>query len=78
MPVAWQRYWRSGNPGDGVLGRGWNPFWRAAFRSRIRIGLRGAPSGDFVAFPGCRAATNLLRRPKMLADAQRRRQLAAV
>ncbi|EOC1351896.1 PAAR domain-containing protein, partial [Cronobacter dublinensis] len=24
LPVRWQRYWRSGNPGDSVLGRGWN------------------------------------------------------
>jgi hypothetical protein len=27
--VRWQRYWRSGNPGDSVLGRGWSLFWES-------------------------------------------------
>ena len=32
LPVARQRYWRSGNPGDGVLGRGWNLFWESSLQ----------------------------------------------
>ena len=78
LPVARQRYWRSGNPGDGVLGRGWNLFWESSLQPYQDGTVWRAPSGDFVAFPEYRAVQNLLRSRKMLADAQRRRQLAAV
>ena len=78
LPVARQRYWRSGNPGDGVLGRGWNLFWESSLQPYQDGPVWRAPSGDFVAFPWYRAPQNLLRSRKMLADAQRRRQLAAV
>ncbi|WP_274865953.1 DUF6531 domain-containing protein, partial [Serratia marcescens] len=51
LPVAWQRYWRSGNPGDGVLGRGWNLFWESSLQPYQDGLVWRAPSGDFVAFP---------------------------
>ncbi|URQ59654.1 PAAR domain-containing protein [Pantoea alhagi] len=51
LPVVWQRYWRSGNPGDSVLGRGWALFWETRLE-RYQDGLVWrAPSGDFVSFP---------------------------
>ncbi|MBP2195840.1 RHS repeat-associated core domain-containing protein [Pantoea cypripedii] len=51
LPVRWQRYWRSGNPGDSVLGRGWNLFWETRLQ-RYQDGLVWrAPSGDFISFP---------------------------
>ncbi len=51
LPVRWQRYWRSGNPGDSVLGRGWSLFWETRLE-RYGSGLVWrAPSGDYVAFP---------------------------
>ncbi|MEX0632462.1 DUF6531 domain-containing protein [Serratia ureilytica] len=56
LPVAWQRYWRSA-PGDGVLGRGWNLFWESSLQPYQDTAAWRAPSGDFVAFPKCRAAT---------------------
>lgn len=64
LPVAWQRYWRSGNPGDGVLGRGWNLFWESSLQPYQDGLVWRAPSGDFVAFPGCRAATKPTAKPK--------------
>ncbi|WP_270221142.1 RHS repeat-associated core domain-containing protein [Kosakonia cowanii] len=51
LPVRWQRYWRSGNPGDSVLGRGWNLFWETRLE-RYQEGLVWrAPTGDYVSFP---------------------------
>ena len=51
LPVRWQRYWRSGNPGDSVLGRGWSLFWETRLE-RWQDGLVWrAPSGDYVSFP---------------------------
>ena len=51
LPVRWQRYWRSGNPADSVLGRGWSLFWETRLE-RYHDGLVWrAPSGDYVAFP---------------------------
>ncbi|WP_312951377.1 RHS repeat-associated core domain-containing protein [Superficieibacter sp.] len=51
LPVRWQRYWRSGNPGDSVLGRGWNLFWETRLE-RYQDGLVWrAPTGDYVSFP---------------------------
>ncbi|WP_345830843.1 RHS repeat-associated core domain-containing protein [Erwinia sp. HDF1-3R] len=51
LPVVWQRYWRSGNPGDSVLGRGWSLFWETRLE-RYQDGLVWrAPSGDYVSFP---------------------------
>ncbi|MDN8598864.1 RHS repeat-associated core domain-containing protein [Citrobacter sp. S2-9] len=51
LPVRWQRYWRSGNPGDSVLGRGWSLFWETRLE-RYQDGLVWrAPSGDYVSFP---------------------------
>ncbi len=51
LPVRWQRYWRSGNPGDSVLGRGWNLFHETRLE-RYQDGLVWrAPSGDYVSFP---------------------------
>ena len=51
LPVRWQRYWRSGNPGDSVLGRGWSLFWETSLQ-RYQDGLAWrAPSGDYVSFP---------------------------
>jgi hypothetical protein len=41
LPVRWQRYWRSGNPGDSVLGRGWSLFWESRLE-RIRTAWCGA------------------------------------
>lgn len=64
LPVAWQRYWRSGNPGDGVLGRGWNLFWESSLQPYQDGLVWRAPSGDFVAFLWCRAATKPTAKPK--------------
>jgi len=51
LPVRWQRCWRSGNPGDSVLGRGWSLFWETSLE-RYGDGLVWrAPSGDYVSFP---------------------------
>ncbi|QKJ85622.1 type IV secretion protein Rhs [Paramixta manurensis] len=51
LPVRWQRYWRSGNPGDSVLGRGWSLFQETRLE-RYQDGLVWrAPSGDYVSFP---------------------------
>ncbi|MGP3591528.1 PAAR domain-containing protein, partial [Vagococcus sp. WN89Y] len=51
LPVRWQRYWRSGNPGDSVLGRGWNLFWETRLE-RYQDGLVWrAPAGDYISFP---------------------------
>ncbi|WP_288490970.1 RHS repeat-associated core domain-containing protein [uncultured Pantoea sp.] len=51
LPLRWQRYWRSGNPGDSVLGRGWNLFWETRLE-RYQDGLVWrASSGDYVSFP---------------------------
>ncbi|EPV2478830.1 RHS repeat-associated core domain-containing protein [Enterobacter ludwigii] len=51
LPVAWQRYWRSGNPGDSVLGRGWSLFWESCLQTYQDGVVWRAPSGDYVAFP---------------------------
>jgi len=52
LPVRWQRCWRSGNPGDSVLGRGWSLFWETSLE-RYGDGLVWrAPSGDCISFPG--------------------------
>ncbi|VDZ57640.1 Cell wall-associated polypeptide CWBP200 [Serratia odorifera] len=51
LPVEWQRYWRSGNPAQSVLGRGWSLFWESSLK-RYQDGLVWrAPSGDYVSFP---------------------------
>lgn len=51
LPVRWQRYWRSGNPSDSVLGRGWSLFWESSLQ-RYEDGLVWrAPTGDYVSFP---------------------------
>lgn len=51
LAVQWQRCWRSGNPGSGVLGRGWSLFWETRLE-RWHDGLVWrAPSGDYVSFP---------------------------
>lgn len=51
LPVRWQRYWRSGNPGDSVLGRGWSLFWESRLEPYQDGLVWRAPSGDYVAFP---------------------------
>lgn len=51
LPVRWQRYWRSGNPGDSVLGRGWSLFWETRLENYHDGLVWRAPSGDYVAFP---------------------------
>ncbi|TNL05274.1 type IV secretion protein Rhs [Kosakonia cowanii] len=51
LPVAWQRYWRSGNPAESVLGRGWSLFWESSLQPYQDGLVWRAPSGDFVAFP---------------------------
>ncbi|WP_084935436.1 RHS repeat-associated core domain-containing protein [Pantoea rwandensis] len=51
LPVRWQRYWRSGNPGDSVLGRGWNLFWETRLEPYQDGLVWRAPSGDYVSFP---------------------------
>ncbi|CAI0893039.1 RHS repeat-associated core domain-containing protein [Serratia entomophila] len=51
LPVAWQRYWRSGNPGDSVLGRGWSLFWESSLQTYQEGLVWRAPSGDYVSFP---------------------------
>ncbi|ELY3469268.1 PAAR/RHS domain-containing protein [Cronobacter universalis] len=51
LPVRWQRYWRSGNPGHSVLGRGWNLFWES-WLARYQDGIAWrSPTGDYVSFP---------------------------
>ncbi|WP_235319648.1 RHS repeat-associated core domain-containing protein [Pectobacterium fontis] len=51
LSVYWQRYWRSGNPGDSVLGKGWSLFWETTL-TRYQDGMVWrAPSGDLVSFP---------------------------
>ncbi len=51
LPIRWQRYWRSGNPGDSVLGRGWSLFWETRLEPYNDDLVWRAPSGDYVAFP---------------------------
>ncbi|WP_034915748.1 RHS repeat-associated core domain-containing protein [Erwinia sp. 9145] len=51
LPVVWQRYWRSGNPGDSVLGRGWSLFWETRLEKYQDGLVWRAPSGDYVSFP---------------------------
>ncbi|WP_266154517.1 RHS repeat-associated core domain-containing protein [Enterobacter sp. HSTU-ASh6] len=51
LPVRWQRYWRSGNPGDSVLGHGWSLFWESRLEAYQDGLVWRAPSGDYVAFP---------------------------
>ncbi|WP_285277832.1 DUF6531 domain-containing protein, partial [Klebsiella pneumoniae] len=51
LPVRWQRYWRSGNPGDSVLGRGWSLFWESRLEPYQDGLVWRAPSGDYIAFP---------------------------
>jgi len=51
LPVAWQRYWRSGNPADSVLGRGWSLFWESSLQPYQDGLVWRAPSGDYVSFP---------------------------
>ncbi|GAA3599076.1 hypothetical protein GCM10023078_28000 [Gibbsiella greigii] len=51
LPLRWQRYWRSGNPGDSVLGRGWSlphESWLAPYQDGL---VWRAPSGDYISFP---------------------------
>ncbi|KEA53435.1 type IV secretion protein Rhs, partial [Mangrovibacter sp. MFB070] len=51
FPVEWQRYWRSGNPGDSVLGRGWSLFWESCLIPYQDGLVWRAPSGDYISFP---------------------------
>ncbi|CCG88191.1 RHS repeat-associated core domain-containing protein [Erwinia piriflorinigrans] len=51
LPVEWQRYWRSGNPAESVLGRGWSLFWESSLQPYGDGLVWRAPSGDFVPFP---------------------------
>ncbi|MDU3814956.1 MAG: RHS repeat-associated core domain-containing protein [Pantoea sp.] len=51
LPVVWQRYWRSGHPGDSVLGRGWSLFWETRLEKYQDGLVWRAPSGDYVSFP---------------------------
>lgn len=51
LPIHWQRYWRSGNPGDSVLGRGWNLFWETRLEKYQEGLVWRAPSGDYISFP---------------------------
>ncbi|UWS32697.1 RHS repeat-associated core domain-containing protein [Erwinia pyrifoliae] len=51
LPVEWQRYWRSGNPAESVLGRGWSLFWESRLQHYDDGLVWRAPSGDFVPFP---------------------------
>ena len=51
LPVRWQRYWRSGNLAESVLGRGWSLFWESRLE-RVQDGLVWrAPTGDYVSYP---------------------------
>ncbi|MGI8474041.1 RHS repeat-associated core domain-containing protein [Pectobacterium brasiliense] len=51
LSVYWQRYWRSGNPSDSVLGKGWSLFWETTL-TRYQDGLVWrTPSGDLISFP---------------------------
>ncbi|MGL6019745.1 MAG: RHS repeat-associated core domain-containing protein [Gibbsiella quercinecans] len=51
LPVAWQRYWRSGNPAESVLGSGWSLFWESSLQPYQDGLVWRAPSGDYVSFP---------------------------
>jgi RHS repeat-associated protein len=51
LPVRWQRYWRSGNPAESVLGRGWSLFWETRLEQYGDGLVWRAPSGDYVSFP---------------------------
>ncbi|VEI65395.1 RHS repeat-associated core domain-containing protein [Serratia rubidaea] len=51
LPVEWQRYWRSGNPAESVLGRGWSLFWESSLQTYQDGLVWRAPSGDYVSFP---------------------------
>ncbi|QCT21066.1 type IV secretion protein Rhs [Jejubacter calystegiae] len=51
LPVRWQRYWRSGNPGDSVLGRGWNLFWETSLERHEEGLVWRSPEGDYISFP---------------------------
>ncbi|WP_168403489.1 PAAR domain-containing protein, partial [Erwinia amylovora] len=51
LPVEWQRYWRSGNPAESVLGRGWSLFWESTLQPYADGLVWRAPSGDLVSFP---------------------------
>ncbi|WP_323639797.1 RHS repeat-associated core domain-containing protein [Pectobacterium polonicum] len=51
LPVYWQRYWRSGNPGDSVLGTGWSLFWETTLTRYQDSLVWRAPSGDQISFP---------------------------
>ncbi|WP_172731733.1 RHS repeat-associated core domain-containing protein [Pluralibacter gergoviae] len=51
LPVEWQRYWRSGNPAESVLGRGWSLFWESTLEPYQDGLVWRAPSGDYVSFP---------------------------
>lgn len=51
LPVHWQRYWRSGNPADSVLGRGWSLFWESRLEHYQDGLVWRAPTGDYVSFP---------------------------
>jgi RHS repeat-associated protein len=51
LPVEWQRYWRSGNPAESVLGRGWSLFFESTLQPYQDGLVWRAPSGDYVSFP---------------------------
>ena len=51
LPVRWQRYWRSGNPCDGVLGRGWSLFWETRLVRHDGVLALYTPAGDWVSVP---------------------------
>ncbi|MBI0520855.1 type IV secretion protein Rhs, partial [Pectobacterium parmentieri] len=51
LPVYWQRCWRSGNPGDSVLGKGWSLFWETTLTCYQDGLVWRAPSGDLISFP---------------------------
>ena len=51
LTVEWQRYWRSGNPAESVLGRGWSLFWESTLEPYQDGLVWRAPSGDYVSFP---------------------------
>ena len=63
LPVARQRYWRSGNPGDGVLGRGWNLFWESSLQP-YQDGWYGARLPATSSLSRYRAATKPTAKPK--------------
>ena len=51
LPVYWQRYWRSGNPCDSVLGRGWSLFWETRLVRHDGVLALYTPAGDWVSVP---------------------------